>query len=43
LELDPYEKRMKEIEDEKAAFAIKYKVEEKIYEQPTNTYPLEQL
>ena len=34
---------MKEIEDEKAAFAAKYKVEEKTYEAPTDTFPLEQL
>ena len=43
LELDPYEKHMKEIEDEKAAYALKFKKEDKVYEQPTNTFPLSEL
>ncbi len=34
---------MKEIEDEKAAYALKFKVEEKTYEAPAGTFPLEEL
>lgn len=41
MELDPYEAQLKAIADEKAAFAEKFKVKEKVYEQPTNTFPLE--
>jgi len=36
LELDPYEKHMAEIEAEKAAYAEKFKVEEKVYEEITS-------
>lgn len=42
LALDPYEQRLKEMEDEKAAYLAKFKVEEKKYEEPAGeTYPLE--
>jgi len=34
---------MKEIEDEKAAYALKFKKEEKVYDQPTGTFPLAEL
>jgi len=36
LALDPYEQRLKDIEDEKAAYAAKFKVEEKKYEEPSS-------
>jgi len=34
---------MKEIEDEKAAYALKFKAKEVVYDQPTGTYPLAEL
>lgn len=34
---------MKEIEDEKAAYALKFKKDEKVYEQPSGTYSLTEL
>lgn len=34
---------MKEIEDEKAAYAAKFKAKEVVYAQPTGTYPLAEL
>ena len=43
LELDPYEKHMKEIEDEKAAYAAKFKAKETTYAQPTGTFSLAEL
>ena len=43
MELDPYEKHMKEIEDEKAAYALKFKAVEKTYEAPAGTFPLAEL
>jgi len=43
LELDPYEKHMKEIEDEKAAYALKFKAKEVVYEQASGTFSLAEL